>query len=95
MGIYIKDIDTPKSCGECDDMFLLSAIGCDCCEFGLNERPTDCPLTEVSEPHGRLIDADKALDELFRDKREAYTKHSVWLMFSIYGAPTVIERSET
>ena len=27
----------------------------------MENRPSDCPLIEVPEPHGRLIDADDAL----------------------------------
>ena len=31
-------------------------------EVAKNGRPDDCPLIEVSEPHGRLIDADAVID---------------------------------
>lgn len=42
--------------------------------------------------HGRLIDADKLQDNISRDKREAFTKHQVWLKASIYNpdARTII-----
>lgn len=82
MGVYIKGMEMPKNCYECDDMFLLSTIRCECCEFGLNERPPECPLTEVSEPHGRLIDADAVMRKnLFTERDRGF----------LFDAPTVIE----
>lgn len=55
------------------------------------KRMENCPLVEVKTPHGRLVDADLAMEKLATDKKEAYTKHGVWLKFSTYGAPTVLE----
>jgi len=49
--------------------------------------------TPLPKGHGRLIDADVLLDQISRDKREAFTKHQVWLLLSKYNsnAPTIIE----
>jgi len=49
--------------------------------------------TPLPKGHGRLIDADVLLDQISRDKREAFTKHQVWLLLSQYNdnAPTIIE----
>lgn len=43
--------------------------------------------------HGRLIDVNSLLASLEKDPREAFTKHQVWLMFSVYNkdVPTVVE----
>jgi hypothetical protein len=101
--VLIKGMDMPKSCKSCDllqdydgDMYcpLNSYLN-----FGDIENVPDyvmdgCPLVEVKTPHGRLVDADSAMEKLATDKREAYTKHDVWLKFSIYGAPTVLEVEE-
>lgn len=75
MGTYVKGMETPTWCGECD--FLSGLIIPDneyhCCaptnntNYSLNvtdnvenwSRPDWCPLVEVPEPHGRLIDGDE------------------------------------
>lgn len=61
MGVYIKGMEMPKSCGNCFfdtrcDNWRLRNWGA--------PPPDDCPLIEIP-PHGRLIDAD-ALAEVFR-----------------------------
>lgn len=86
MGVYIKGMEMPRNCDECDDMLLLSTIICKCSEFGLNERPPGCPLTEVPEPHGRLIDADACIDYIRNSNQRAWE--------ALAYEPTVIEGSE-
>lgn len=59
-------------------------------------RPSEsCIANGIPLPkgHGRLIDADALLAHLEEDTREAFTKHQVWLMFSVYNedVPTVVE----
>lgn len=43
--------------------------------------------------HGRLIDADRLLDCISNDKRQAFSHREVWLLVSDYNkdAPTIIE----
>lgn len=63
MSVLIKGMEMPKNCWECslsdvDDDYgrccLFSGIAC------LNiGRQDNCPLVEVKEPHGRLIDGDE------------------------------------
>ena len=60
MGIYIKGMEMPKSCGYCP--LRHEARDGDECYLGASlteyqKRPDDCPLVPVP-PHGRLIDAD-------------------------------------
>lgn len=56
MGVYVKGMKMPKdhlSCpfrGAITEMCIASEKWCN----GFNE---DCPLVEVKEPHGSLIDA--------------------------------------
>ena len=54
MGTYIKDYDAPKSCEDCDCelAYMLQ------CKYCTGRESDGCPLVEVKEPHGRLIDAD-------------------------------------
>lgn len=65
MGIYIKGMEMPTSCGFCP-MRYNSDLG-DACFLDTpyieiateyQKRPDNCPLIPVS-PHGRLIDADE------------------------------------
>ena len=63
MGVYIKGMEMPEDCFTCplkEEGFcnLTNAYA-----SNINKINSDCPLIEVPEPHGRLIDADK----LFRD----------------------------
>ena len=54
MSVLVKGIEMPRNCYECKVWF-------EC----FDEKPpfnmikSVCPLVEVKEPHGRLIDADK------------------------------------
>lgn len=82
MGVYIKGMKMPENCLECINSGFRTAIGCTewteiCAGLRENHRAISCRLTEVAEPHGRLIDAGK----LFRDIE--------W--DDIDNAPTVIE----
>ena len=73
MSILIKgmEMEMPRNCWECE--FNKSTLDrMDFCtltnkqyNWGLSERPSDCPLIEVP-PHGRLGDLDK-LEQMFVD----------------------------
>ena len=57
MGIYIKGMEMPTTCGKCK---IKNAIKCNRWELVrsvLLDRHRDCPLVPVP-PHGRLIDVD-------------------------------------
>lgn len=78
MGFYVN-LEMPKDCRMCPfanyDMFN-TFCGCDITRgkrwavkndkdyAELSTRPDWCPLIEVPEPHGRLIDADKLKETL-------------------------------
>ena len=57
MGVYIKDFEIPVNCTYCDYIGLNTAIGCPVMS-GTHGRATDCPLVEISIPHGNIIDDD-------------------------------------
>ena len=76
MGIYIKDMEMPKDCGECH---FCHAEGFKswCCptereDILFDAIPEWCPLTEVPEPHGRLIDADACIDYIRNNNQQAW-----------------------
>ena len=95
-GIYIPDIEMPKSClGELNGKNDCPIVGI-CGIFKATpenivweQRLKDCPLVEVP-PHGRLKDVDEILD---RDV--IYTPIGrVVYPFDIDSAPTVIPASK-
>lgn len=107
MAILVEGIDMPKNCDKCP----LNST----CVYSLymplyhtEKRHSDCPLIEVPEPHGRLIDAD-ALHKLFEDQwhylqvldwnenptAEATQSGINWCINTMHDdAPTVIPASE-
>lgn len=96
MGVYIKGMKMPKTCEEC---FLVSScigrhweITKDDIGYKGEYVKDNCPLIEVPEPHGRLIDVDKVFDEAEKILYE--NKYiSIADIDDFRNAPTVIERS--
>ena len=80
MGVYIKGMKMPKNCEECPCSYWTEGVHHDYCQavgydteihYGEKDRPQWCPLTEVPEPHGRLIDADVFAAEMKKRQEEA------------------------
>ena len=74
MGVYIEGMEMPKNCSEC--IILEQAYYC---PFTLStqdfndERHEKCPLIEVPEPHGDLIDAsEKIRVQMYDDEHEDF-----------------------
>ena len=99
MSILIKGMDMPYSCKTCD-----------LCQYGFwgfcfanyekiadEGRREDCPLIEVSTPHGDLIDREELLNDAggvytARPEEAQKIQHEInKVLFSIQDAPTVIE----
>jgi len=97
MGIYIRGMKVPKCCAKCsletlfsDDIHYCTA-GEIAKEIPTEDywrcRPSFCPMSEVLEPHGRLIDADMAYQETM-----VYGEHFRKSVLNVIGnLPTVIE----
>lgn len=101
MAIYIRDMEMPKYCAECHfDTFADDLHYCTIKQIPTEDywecRPPFCPLTEVAEPHGRLIDADALADDLETDGKEFGDEMKLncasWLRSN--ATLTVIERSD-
>ena len=90
MGVYIKGMEMPKNCAGC---FLR--VGQCSKRIYMENRPSDCPLNEVPEPHGRLGDLD-ALPWYLANTSVKYATYEDWEMLcdAIATAPTVIPASE-
>ena len=89
MGVYIKGIGMPQNCDECP---LNSTCGYSLHMplYHTEKRHDDCPLIEVSESHGRLIDADAVILE---DGPYEYDEWCEWAFRQYQDAPTVIPAS--
>lgn len=75
MSVYIKGMEMPENCDNCDFMTVEGEYGEPTCPFGLiircaSEMHPHCPLVPVPE-HGRTIDADEYKQEM-KDCRMAF-----------------------
>ena len=66
MSVIVRGMEIPKNCGTChlrksnEDRVWCPILGeYICFETEFLGRKTNCPLVEVKEPHGRLIDGDE------------------------------------
>lgn len=66
MAVLIEGMEMPKSCKECKFWSITSCIAS-------YQGEKSCPLIEVPEPHGRLIDKD-ALD-IYQRAEAAYAEY--------------------
>ena len=68
MSVLIKGMDMPEKCSRCnieDDWYycpLANGDNGDTAELRYDERLINCPLVEIPEKHGRLIDADELIE---------------------------------
>ena len=97
MGVYVEGMEMQETCIECINSGLRTAIRCSewtKISAGLreNHRTLSCPLVEVPEPHGRLIDAEKLKNEYQHNTDWDYPVNTnCYVCESIDNAPTVIE----
>ena len=87
MGVYIKGVTIPKDCWHCAYEGLFPPCGTGAQADYKKTRHPDCPLVEVKEPHGRLIDEDtlEAYDMDGSGDCTGVKEEDIW------RAPTVIE----
>ena len=60
MSIIVKGMKMPTNCKHCP--FIVSTICYITNKDNLNVRQDDCPLVEIPEKHGDLIDRDWLMD---------------------------------
>ena len=80
MGVIVKGIKMPMNCKHCP---FISTICYITNKDNLNVRQDDCPLVEIPDKHGRLIDADDCFNYMITNNPPA------WEMLKY--APTVID----
>lgn len=66
MSVLVKGIEMPKNCADCLLEYTYDGYNCRIVEkaasWGLEGRPSWCPLVELPTPHGDLIDAEKLIE---------------------------------
>ena len=84
MSVLIKGMEMPKDCSECNFMYTTYMLNRHVClagdvfEIKVNSGiDVNCPLIEVQEPHGRLIDADAYCEDLLKEA------HKVWRLLKL------------
>lgn len=98
MSILIKNMKMPKDCLHCGLHcgFCDGEIYCNVLyryvEFDNESRDEECPMVEIKEPHGRLIDAEAFSSQFHKDTGRLHliTTHG-FVSECIDDAPTVIE----
>ena len=100
MGVYIEDMEKPKSCAECEWLRQHIPGGQYWCKrtntmvhatwasANLNPVPQSCPVIPVPE-HGRLIDADALFKEIGMDGRFGVLE-AICIQSIILDTPTII-----
>lgn len=89
MGVYIKGMKKPKDCNACFlDLYDRQT-------YCRNGEKALCPLIKVTEPHGRLIDANDVNERI---RKRLGIRNLDYLLeaekpiaMSIKESPTVIE----
>ena len=110
MSVVVKGMRIPENCGLCDLFHAESPMHCTVVKghktvgapYGM-PRPDWCPLVEVPEKHGRLIDVD-ALIKFVEDRYEITWESDCYeggikdacsdILEKIDTMPTVIEAED-
>lgn len=103
MAVLIEGVEILKNCGDCPCAHIFDSFTCKAAKRSFDKYPFEsredwCPLIEVPEPHGRLIDVDKVLDGLAHNlgiRSLDYLTPSERAIVSWFrDAPTIIPASE-
>lgn len=108
MSVLVKDMKMPEKCGSCDLFHAESPMHCTVVKghktvgapYGM-PRPEWCPLVELPETHGRLVDVDELSKKMYHDAFESDTDlqkwdSGCWIRYKLFennrdAAQTVIE----
>ena len=97
MSVIIKGMKMPDRCLDCP--FMISRDNDDCIlQSGVanelavtwDDLKSGCPLVEIPEKHGRLIDADDLEPDTDYDDGDFHA----YSIRQIYDAPTILEAEE-
>ena len=100
MGVYIN-MEMPKTCYDCplQDDECFGSIKCSYAKTwgSANMRAVDCPLIEVSMPHGKLIDAAQFECITYtgtEGMEDTFDAGVQWMLEKLDEAPTIIPAEE-
>ena len=97
MGVYIRGMEMPTACFACKmlyEPYWKCRVHGDA-NHSTECRPTDCPLIEVHEPHGDLIDREELqhiIGQFSLNWEYGQGVSDCW--DALLNAPTVIPASE-
>ncbi|MBQ1310038.1 MAG: hypothetical protein IIY54_10045 [Ruminococcus sp.] len=99
MSLIIKGVDMPKNCAECPILQIGSLEHyCPLAKESMwsidaeSGKHSNCPLSEIPTPHGRLIDADELYEPMERDLYAGIGCDPTSIAaITISEAPTIIE----
>lgn len=110
MSVLIKGMKMPEGCITCmfkSDSMFNRTMWCEWLDDPLGDytkcdeewRHPDCPLVEVSTPHGPLIDADEIIEvQMFDEMYDEWTLRTMSVAEYLASAadipPTIIEAEE-
>lgn len=97
MSVLIKGMKMPEKCGLCDLFHVESPMHCTVVKghktvgapYGM-PRPEWCPLIELPEKHGRLIDERVAYDKI-AEQEGGYYMDMDGVDMGLSETPTIIE----
>ena len=92
--MLIPNMEIPKNCEECNirDIHLCKLWMKMTIKQTYEGKHPDCPLVEVKEPHGDLVDNDKLMQE-FIDRNLDHLQRDDWkeVIQIVSDAETIIE----
>ena len=103
--ILIKNMEMPNECYKTGTKHCPCFYTCDVIKHYLDNltfaehediytgRLVGCPLVELPDNHGRIVDLDKVLDWLINEKRVFSMAMSAKLVNALSDAPVILEAS--
>lgn len=93
MSIIVRGIKMPETCFQCMISDLRTAVRCD--QWSETGKAPSCPIQEIPEKHGRLIDADYVVEKIrhelgIKDISFLYNAEKS-VVNQIFHAPTILE----
>ena len=100
MSLLIEGIGAPKNCAACDYSMYVELWNMYCklvckkekTDIASKRRADFCPMKEIKEPHGDLVDKDKLMLEIM-DSDLDHLQRDDWreVIQIVADAPTIIE----